>query len=458
MYPDTISGIILSFIALFVRLNQSICTTMKKATFQPSFYTHNRQNLVAMLPPKTVALFFPNDKMPRNGDQYFFFRQNSNLYYLSGIEQPQTILVLCPNHPNPKYREILFILQADTVKETWEGHRLTPQETTAISGVETVMNIDQFDLIIDDLTYPSEHIYLDITENANRDSDLFTHDLKMGNKLKSRFPLHQYGRLAPLMSKLRHIKRPEEIHVIQSACEITEKAFNRVLNTIRPGMYEYEIEAEMTYEMVRNGASGHAFLPIIASGQNACVLHYHTNNRVIRDGEMVLLDFGAEVSNYASDCSRTIPVSGHFTPRQRQLYESVLRVFRKVMHTMRPGLSIVQINMQAGRFWEEEHIKLGLYSMEELRRQDPDQPLYYKYFMHGVTHSLGLDVHDIGDRYQTLEPGVILTCEPGIYIPEEGIGIRLENDVLVTPADPIDLMKHIPIEPDEIEERMASKR
>ncbi len=430
---------------------------MKKAVFQPSFHINNRKRLKSMLPAKTLALVFSNDTMPRTGDQNFLFRQNSNLYYLSGIAQPRTILALCPDHPNPKYREIVFILHADTVRETWDGHRLTSKEATGISGVETVTDIDHFDQVVDDLAYPSEHIYLDLTENEKRDNDLLTYDLRMANTLKIRFPLHQYGRLAPLMASLRVVKHSEEIHMIRNACEITEKAFDRVLNTIRPGMYEYEIEAELTYEMIRNGASGHAFLPIVASAQNACVLHYHTNNRKIADGELVLLDFGAELSNYNSDCSRTVPVSGQFTPRQRQLYEAVLRVFHKVVNIMKPGFSVVQINLQAGRFWEEEHVRLGLYSMEDLRRQDPDKPLYQKYFMHGVTHFLGLDVHDVGDRYQVLEPGVVLTCEPGIYIPEENIGIRLENDILVTPAEPIDLMRHIPLEPDEIEERIRTR-
>ena len=430
---------------------------MKQAVFQPSFFVDSRKKITSLLPPKTLALFFANDRMPRSGDQCFMFRQNSDLYYMSGIMQPESILAICPDHPNYKFREVLFIQRADTTNETWDGRRIREKEATAISGVETVMHIENFSQIIEDLVYPSDHIYVNSSEDTKKRTELITYDLRMINYLQIRFPLHQYGRLAPLMASLRFVKQAEEIHVIQHACDITGKAFNRIINTIHPGMYEYEIEAEMTYEIMRNGASGHAFLPIIASAENACVLHYNTNNRIVRDGELVLLDFGAELSCYCSDCSRTIPVSGRFTPRQRQLYESVLRVFRKVVHIIRPGLSIVQINMQAGRFWEEEHIRLGLYSMEDVRRQDPDQPLYRKYFMHGAVHSIGLDVHDMCNRYHALEPGVILTCEPGIYIEEEGIGIRLENDFLVTPSTPIDLMKHIPIEPDEIEERMKTK-
>jgi Xaa-Pro aminopeptidase len=427
---------------------------MKQAILPPSFYIKNREKLISLFPPNTLALVLSNDSMPRSGDQYYPFRQNSNLYYLSGIVQPRTVLALCPSHPNPKCREVLFMLQADMARETWDGHRLTAKEATDISGIETVISIDQFNQMIDDLAFPSEHIYPDIAENAKSTDNLRTYGLRMANMLKKRFPMHRYGRLAPLMASLRFVKRPEEIHLIQHACDITGKAFERVLQAVKPDMYEYEIEAEMTYEMLRNGASGHAFLPIVASAHNACTLHYNTNNRIIRNNELVLLDFGAELSNYASDCSRTIPVSGRFTPRQRQLYDAVLRVFNKVKHIMRPGLSVVQINAQAGHFWEEEHVKLGLYSMEDLRRQDANEPLYRKYFMHGATHSLGLDVHDVGDRYRILEPGAVLTCEPGIYIPEENTGIRLENDILITPADPIDLMKHIPIDPEEIEEKM----
>jgi Xaa-Pro aminopeptidase len=427
---------------------------MKHASFPVAFYVKNRKKLMDKLPAKSLALVFSNDPMPRSGDQYYPFRQNSDLFYLSGVTQPKTVLALCPEHPNPKYREVLFLLYPDALRETWDGHRLTVEEVIAVSGVETIMDIDKFYRFIDDLAYPSEHIYLDIEENEKRDIDLITYDLRITNLLKTRFPLHQYGRLAPLMAGFRFIKQPEEIQMIRCACDIARTAFERVLKTAKPDMYEYEIEAELTYEILRNGAVGHAFLPIIAAGKNACVLHYHDNNCTIRQGDMVLLDFGAELANYNSDCSRTIPISGRFTLRQRQLYESVLRVFRKVCGIMKSGLSIVQINLQTRRFWEEEHVRLGLYSMEDLRRQDAEKPLYQKYFLHGVTHSLGLDVHDVGDRYQPLEPGVVLTCEPGIYLPEEGIGIRLENDILITPSDPIDLMKDIPIEPDEIEELM----
>ena len=419
-----------------------------------AFYVKNRERLKALLPPKSLALLFSNDEMPRSGDQYYPFRQNSDLYYLSGIVQPQTILVLCPDHPNPKFKEILYLLQSDATRETWDGHRLTPKEATSVSGIQTVVRIDNFDLQINDLAYSSDCIYININEDIKAKNDLHTFDWRMAGMLKHRFPLHHYERLAPLMASLRVIKQPEEIHLIRNACDITGKAFDRIIRNVSPGMYEYEIEAEMTYEMLRNSASGHAFLPVVASGYNACTLHYHANNRMIQDDELVLLDFGAELANYCSDCSRTIPVSGRFTRRQRELYEATLRVFRKVILMMRPGVSIVQINLQAGQFWEEEHVRLGLYSMEELRRQDPDNPLYRKYFMHGVTHFLGLDVHDTGNRYEPLESGAVITCEPGIYIPEEGIGIRLENDILITPSDPIDLMKHIPIEPDDIEKIM----
>ncbi|MDR1864585.1 MAG: aminopeptidase P N-terminal domain-containing protein [Bacteroidales bacterium] len=430
---------------------------MKRIFFPCAFHAENRKKLINLLPSKSLALVFSNDRMPRSGDLYFPFRQNSDLFYLSGIVQAKTILALCPAHPQPEYREILFMLQPDAARETREGHRLTGEEATAVSGVKTVMDVEHFRWMMDDLACSSDHIYADIEENVKRDSELRTFDLRAAGWLKSRFPLHRYGRLATLTAQLRFVKQPEEIQMIRSACEITRTAFDRILGRTAAGMNEYELEAELTFEILRNGATGHAFPPIVASGKNACVLHYNDNNRMICDGELVLFDFGAELAGYNSDCSRTIPVSGRFSARQRQLYEAVLRVFRNVRAIMKPGMSIEQINLQTRRFWEEEHVRLGLYSMEDLRRQDADKPLFRKYFMHGVTHTLGLDVHDVGDRRQPLQPGAILTCEPGIYIPEEGTGIRLENDILITPSEPIDLMEDIPVEPDEIEERMMTR-
>jgi Xaa-Pro aminopeptidase len=271
---------------------------------------------------------------------------------------------------------------------------------------------------------------------------------------RQNYPLHNFERLAPLLTNLRMIKEHEEVKIMGHACDITAKAFNRVLQFVKPGVFEFEVEAEITHEFIRNGAQGHAFYPIVASGENACILHYINNRDVCKNNDILLLDFGAEFSNYAADCSRSIPINGKFTVRQRQMYDATLRVFNKAKSMMVKGASITIINKQIRVLWEEEHVNLGLYSLQDLREQDNDSPLYTKYFMHGISHFLGLDVHDSGSRIHTFEPGMMLTCEPGIYVREEGIGIRLENDILITEDEPIDLMSHIPIEAEEIEERM----
>lgn len=425
-----------------------------KSMLPRHFFEENRNKLTKLLKKNSVAFIHGNDEMPRNGDQYFPYRQHSDLFYLTGINQEGTILALCPNHPLPKNREILFIIKPNPTMETWYGKKLTKTEATEISGIGNVIFINDFDTQAEDLIYQSSSIYLNIYENARFKTDVECKDLRYAKLLKSRFPLHTYERLAPLLTQLRTVKEPEEINVMRHACNITGKAFERILKFTRPGVFEFEIEAEITHEFIRNGAQGHAYYPIVASGENACILHYIENRSRCEDGEILLLDFGAEFHNYAADCSRSIPVNGKFTRRQRDLYEATLRVYKKAKAMMVKGSSITIINKQVGKLWEEEHVKLGLYTMEDLKNENPENPLYSKYFMHGIGHFLGLDVHDVGSRYQTLEPGMILTCEPGIYIREEGIGIRLETNILVTEEAPIDLMANIPIEADEIEELM----
>lgn len=421
------------------------------------FFEENRNKLAKLLKENSVAFIHSNDEMPRNGDQYFPYRQHSDLFYLTGINQEKTILALCPNHPLPKCREILFIIKPNPTMETWYGKKLTKTEATAISGIENIVYINDFEAQAEDLIYQSSSIYLNIYENARFRADVESRDLRYAKLLKSKYPLLRYERLAPILTQLRTVKEPEEINVMRHACDITGKAFERILKFTKPGVFEFEIEAEITHEFIRNGARGHAYYPIVASGENACILHYIENRKRCEEGEILLLDFGAEFQNYAADCSRSIPVNGKFTKRQRNLYEATLRVYKKAKAMMVKGASITIINKQVGKLWEEEHINLGLYTKEDLQNEDPESPLYTKYFMHGIGHFLGLDVHDVGSRYQTLEAGMILTCEPGIYIQEEGIGIRLETNILVTEGDPIDLMANIPIEPDEIEELMRKK-
>lgn len=430
---------------------------MVKSMLPRRFFEENRNKLTKLLKDKAVAFVHSNDEMPRNGDQFFPFRQHSDLFYLTGINQEKTILALFPTHPLPKNREILFIIKPNPTLETWHGKKITKTEATEISGIENVLWIDDFDQMAEDMICYASKIYLNIYENARFKTDIESRDLRFAKNLKNKYPLHQYERLAPLLTELRIIKEPEEINIMRHACDITGKAFERVLKFTKPGVFEFEVEAELTHEFIRNGAQGHAYYPIVASGENACILHYIENRKRIEDGEILLLDFGAEFSNYAADCSRSIPVNGKFTKRQRALYDATLRVYNKAKAMMIKGASITIINKQVGKLWEEEHIKLGLYTLEDLENESPENPLFTKYFMHGISHFLGLDVHDTGSRYQTLEPGMILTCEPGIYIREEGIGIRLETNILVTEDEPIDLMAHIPIEPDEIESKMQHK-
>jgi Xaa-Pro aminopeptidase len=420
-------------------------------------FEHNRAKLCKLLTKNALVIIHSNDEMPRNGDQFFPFRQSSDLFYTTGINQEKTVLVLCPDHPIAKNREIMFILKPDPLFETWNGKRLTKSEATAISGVKNIVWIEEFESMLPDLFYYSETVYLNQYEGSKYFSEVESRDVRLGNKIRQRFPLHHYERLSPLLTQLRLLKEPEEINIIRHACMITEKAFERVLKFVKPGVFEFEVEAEISHEFRRNGAEGHAYYPIVASGESACFLHYITNRNPCKDGELLLLDFGAEFSNYAADCSRTLPVNGHFTPRQKDVYNATLNVFRKAKALMVKGTSITHINKQVCKLMEEEHVKLGLYSLEDLHRQNQENPLYANYYMHNISHFLGLDVHDAGNRFQTLEPGMILTCEPGMYIREEGIGVRIENDILITEDEPIDLMHSIPIEVEEIEAIMKGK-
>lgn len=417
-------------------------------------FEKNRMKLCTSLKKNSLVVVHSNDEMPRNGDQIFPYRQNSDLLYLTGIEQPKTIVVLYPDNPVVKNREILFIEKPDLKKETWFGKRLTREEATEISGIQTIMWLEDFDQALNEMMYYANSIYLNQYLNPKRINELENRNMRFIHTIKHLYPLHQIENIAPVIYELRMIKEPEEIKIINHACSITAQAFDRVLKFVKPGVFEYEVDAEISHEFRCSGAQGHAYPPIVASGNNACILHYEKNKSECKDGELLLLDFGAEFSNYASDCTRTIPINGCFTQRQKKLYNATLSVLKKTKALMVKGSSLNLLSRQVAGLWEEEHVKLGLYSMEDLRRQTPENPLYIKYFMHGISHFMGLDVHDVGTRFHTFEPGMILTCEPGIYIPEEGIGIRLENDILITEGEPIDLMQHIPVEAEEIEARM----
>lgn len=420
----------------------------------PQLFESNRKKLLEKLPGGSLVFFNSNDLYPRNGDQFFPFRQNSDLFYLTGISQENTFLLLFPGCPNKDLEEVVFILKANEKTETWEGHKLTKEEASAVSGIESVRFIDDLEIVIPEVMAYAEKVYLNSNEYPKYYSDVPYKDLRFAIKLREKFPNHEYKRIAPLMHQLRMVKEPGEIELIRRAVDITGKAFLRILKFTGPGKSEYEIEAEITHEFAVNRAQGHAYRPIIASGKNACVLHYTDNKDVCRDGELLLMDFGAEYLNYAADLTRTIPVSGKFTNWQRECYESVLRVQKEAVKMFIPGNTIEKLNKDVNSLMESEMVKLGLLTKEDIEKQDKDKPLYLKYFMHGTSHFLGLDVHDVGSKYEPFRPGMVFTCEPGLYIREQNMGIRLENNIVVTEKGPEDLTREIPIEPDEIEKLM----
>lgn len=426
---------------------------MKYPQLESTLFEKNRKKLIKLLQSNSLAVIHSNDQMPRNGDQYHTFRQNSDLFYLTGIDQEKTILTLCPNHPNKDLREILFIIKSNEQIAVWEGHKYTKEEAFNTSGIKTIKYISEFDSTFRELAIKAESMYLNLNENPKFRSDVESADYRFLKHLQKDFPAHELKRLAPLLKALRLKKEPEEIALMQEACAITNKAFKRILNFVHPDVTEYQVEAELTHEFLWNRASGHAYSPIVASGKSACVLHYVENNKICKDGDLLLMDFGAEYANYAADCTRTIPVNGKFTERQKECYEAVLHVMKKATSWLTPGTSINKINERVEQLIQEEHIKLGLYTQEDVNKQDPATPLVKKYYPHGTCHFIGLDVHDVGDRNTILEDGMILTCEPGIYIPEENIGIRIENDIVVG-QKPYDLMSEIPREVDEIEKLM----
>jgi Xaa-Pro aminopeptidase len=414
----------------------------------------NRKNFVSELGRNSIAIFNANDEQLRSGDQNFAFKQNPDLFYLSGIDQEQTILILFPDCPNPLYREVLFLRQTNEHIKVWEGHKYTKEEAKKASGLEQVFWLEEFWSVLQSIIHYAENIYLNTNENDRSVYEVPYRDLRFIQQLKERYPLHQYERSALILRDLRPIKSEIEVQLTKKACEITRDAFVRVLKFTKPGVNEYEIEAEIIHEFIRQRATGHAYNPIIASGPNANILHYNDNNEVCKAGDVILFDFGAEYANYNADMSRSIPVSGRFTPRQKEVYNAVLRVMRAATKMLVAGTIWNEYHDEVGRIMEAELIDLGLLDKQAVAKQNPAAPLYKKYFMHGTSHHLGIDVHDFASRYKAFEVGNILTCEPGIYIPEEGLGIRIENNILITKNGNIDLMADIPVEVEELEDIM----
>ncbi len=420
------------------------------------FFAGRRKKLLEQLPANSVAFVVAADQLPRNGDQFFPYRQNSDLFYLTGINQENTILVLCPDHPNEKYREVLFIRRSSPEIEKWEGHKLTKDEAKEISGIEQVKWFDEFENNLSEFMFYADNVFVSTNENMKYQRFYDDSDLRFINRLKFLYPLHNYRRLAPVLVNMRLRKTPEELEIIKYSIELTKQAFLHILGFVRPGVYEYEVEAEIMYQWWKKGVRNVAYQPIIASGKNACVLHYIYNNNVCQSGELVLMDFGAEYMNYAADLTRTIPVDGKFTPRQLDVYNAVLEVQRKMINEfIKPGVTINELNKKSRELIGECLVDLGLLKPEDLQKpEDEREKAIKKFYPHGLSHFLGLDVHDVGTKDLPLEPGMVITVEPGIYIDEEGIGIRIENDVLITADGNIDLMGDIPVEPAEIERLM----
>jgi Xaa-Pro aminopeptidase len=427
---------------------------MRYTPIKSSFFAGNRRKLVSKLKPNSLVIVHSADEYPRNGDQFFPFRQNSDMYYLSGLDQEKCILLLCPDHPLESFREIVFTVKTSESMVTWYGHKYTLEQASELSGVKSVKWLDDFEDILRDVMVRSEHVYLNMPEDNRFQTEVPVKDLRFARRLAQDYPTHKYERLAQLVKEMRLCKQPAEIEVMSKACDITHKAFNKVLQTVKPGMMEYEVEAEITAEFLRNGASGHAYYPIVASGAGACVLHYISNDKECKAGDLLLLDFGAEYGNYAADLSRTIPISGKFSKRQKDCYNAVLRVMKQAKTLIVAGSTIDKINAAVAKLMEKEMIGLGLFTAADVKNQDPSDPLYFKYYMHGNSHFIGLDVHDVGYKQTALKAGNVLSCEPGLYIKEEGIGIRIENDILITAKGPVDLMKDIPVEAEDIERLM----
>jgi len=429
---------------------------MKYAAIHNQLFIRNRKNFSKLLKKNSLAIFNSNDEFPRSGDQTYLFKQNPDFFYLSGIDQEQTILILFPDCPNPLYKEVLFLRQTNDHIAIWEGHKYTKKDASKTSGIDNVCWLEEFWNIFSSIVHYADTIYLNTNENDRYAHSVPYKDLRFIHEIKERYPLHHYERSAPILRDLRAIKSSTEVELTKKACDITKDAFVRVLKFVKPEVKEYEIEAEIIHEFIRQGATGHAYNPIIASGANANILHYNDNNQTCKDGDVILFDFGAEYANYNADMSRSIPVNGRFTKRQRDVYNAVLRVMHDAKKMLVKGTIWNKYHEEVGKIMESELIGLGLLNKQDVAKQNPSMPLYKKYFMHGTSHHLGLDVHDFASRYKPFEAGNILTCEPGIYIPEEKLGIRLENDILITDTGNIDLMADIPLEAEEIEEIMNS--
>ncbi|MFN4909609.1 MAG: aminopeptidase P family protein [Flavobacteriales bacterium] len=428
---------------------------MKYHAIDRSLFEKNRANFCQRMVANTLAVFNSNDIYPISADGTMPFQQHRDIFYLSGVDQEESVLVLFPTASNPAHREVLFLRETNETIAIWEGEKLTKAKAFETSGIKTVYWLNQFQTIFKQLMAEAQGIYVNTNEHLRANTEVETREDRFIKQVKTDYPAHQVYKSAPLLHALRSVKEAEELTIMQTACEITEKGFRRVLDFVKPGVWEYEIEAEFAHEFLRNRSKGFAYTPIIASGKNACVLHYIENNQPCQAGDVILLDVGAEYANYSSDLTRCIPVNGRFTPRQKAVYNAVLHVKKEATKLLVPGTIMAEYHKQVGALMEEQLVNLGLISLEDIKNQDAAWPAYKKYFMHGTSHFLGLDTHDVGLWHEPIQANMVFTVEPGIYIPEEGLGIRLEDDVVVQASgEPFNLMRNIPLEAEEIEELM----
>lgn len=429
---------------------------MRYSPIDPQLFIDNRQRFMAKLPAGALAIFNANDILPTNADGTLPFVQNRDLFYLSGVDQEETILVLFPDAYLPEHREMLFLVETNEHIARWEGAKLDKQQATEVTGIESVYWLSEFDKILKDIMSQGQSVFLNSNEHLRAANVVETRDQRFAKQIKDQYPMHDFRRAAPIMHELRAIKSPIEIELMAKASEINTQAFLRVMKFLKPGVMEYELEAEFIHEYKRHGSPDFSYTPIIASGASACVLHYIENDKECKDGDLVLFDCGNWYANYASDVTRCFPVNGRFTDRQKQVYNAVLRVQKASLDLLRPGNQLHEYHKEVGELMTKELLDLKLIDQTDVKNQDPKWPAYKKYFMHGTSHYIGLDVHDVGLWTTKMEVGNAFTCEPGIYIPEEGIGIRIEDDIIIGEKENRNLTAGIPKEVEEIEEYMNS--
>jgi Xaa-Pro aminopeptidase len=427
---------------------------MKYLPLNPDLFITNRKRFIKEMEPRSIAIFVSNDEVPSNADALYRFKQNSDLFWLAGIAQEDSMLILYPDNPDKKYREVLVLVRPNELKEKWDGKRLRKEEASAISGMETIVWTDSIEALLQPWIHMADNIYLDSNENDRKGSLLQTREYRFIEEMKLRYPLHNYMRAAKILKELRSVKTPMEIEVVQKAIDITHKTFERLLKFIRPGIMEYEIEAEIVHSFLSQRATAEAYGSIIASGDRARTLHYVSNNQECKDGELVLMDFGAEYGGYAADLTRTVPVNGKFSRRQKQVYNACLNLHNYAKSLLKPGITIVDYTERVGDQATNEFLKIGLLKKTDVKNEDPGNRAYRKYLYHGISHHLGLDVHDLGTRTAPIKPGMLFTVEPGIYIEEEQMGVRIENNVWITKTGNQDLMAKIPITAEDIETKM----